>query len=84
MARGWESKSIEAQQAEAAEKQVKRGPPLTADQARKRREQEGLHLARKRVAQQLQSDLNPRHRKLLEDELAELDSKLNRFEVPSR
>ncbi len=83
MARGWESKSVEAQQAEAAEKRAKAAPPLTADQAMRHREQEGLRLARKRVLQQLQSNLNPRHRKLLEDELAELDLKLSRFEAPS-
>lgn len=83
MARGWESKSVEAQQAEAAEKQAKVGPVLTAEQAMQRREQESLRLARNRVLQQLQSNLNPRHRKLLEQELAELESMLNRFEAPA-
>lgn len=82
MARGWESKSVEAQQAEAAEKRAKAAPPLTAEQAMRQREQEGLRLVRKRVLQQLQSKLNPRHRKLLEDELAELDSMLSRLEAP--
>jgi hypothetical protein len=80
MARGWESKSVEAQQAEAVEKHPRPNPPLTAEQALRRREQDGLRLARNRVLQQLQANLNPRHRKLLEEELAELDSKLRHFE----
>jgi len=82
MARGWESKSVEAQQQEAAENVAKAGPPMTAEQAVRRREEQGLGLARNRVLQQLRSNLNPRHRKLLEEELAALDRKLSRFEVP--
>jgi len=74
---------VGAQQAEAAEKRPKTDPPLTAEQAVRRREEDGLHLARKRVLQQLQSNLNPRHRKLLEEELAALDSKLRQFKAPS-
>jgi hypothetical protein len=83
MARGWESKSVEAQQAEAADKQAKIRPPLTAQQAMHQREQEVLRLTRNRVLQQLQGNLNPRHRKLLEEELADLDAKLRRLDAPT-
>jgi hypothetical protein len=83
MARGWESKSVEAQQAEVADKQAKIRPPLTAQQAMHQREQEVLRLTRNRVLQQLQGNLNPRHRKLLEEELADLDAKLRRLDAPT-
>ena len=81
MARGWESKSVEAQQAEAEEKSTKPRLQLSPEQAARSREKEGLRLSRHRVAQQLQSTQNPRHRKLLEDALAELDERLSRFEA---
>jgi predicted component of type VI protein secretion system len=76
MARGWESKSVEAQQAEANEKPAQRRPPMSAQEAARWREKENLRLARQTVLQQLQASQNPRHRKLLEDSLAELDEKL--------
>jgi len=81
MARGWESKSVEAQQAEAAEKSLKPRAKLTPEAAARIRERENLRLARQRVLQQLEQSENPRHRKLLEDMLADLDQKLGRFEV---
>ena len=76
MARGWESKSVEAQQEEANEKPAQRRPAMSADEATRWREKENLRLARQTVLQQLQTSQNPRHRKLLEDSLAELDGKL--------
>ncbi len=76
MARGWESKSVEAQQAEAVSTPAEFRQPLTPDQAAKQRQCEGLRLSRQRVLQQLQSAQNPRHRKMLEDALADLDTKL--------
>ena len=78
MARGWESKSVEAQQAEASEKSAKRRAPMSAEQAARWREKESLRLARQRVLEQLQASQNPRHRKLLEDTLAGLDEKLGK------
>jgi hypothetical protein len=76
MARGWESKSVEAQQAEANEKRAPLRPPMSAEEAARWREKENLRLARQTVGQQLETTQNPRHRKLLEDSLAELDEKL--------
>jgi len=80
MARGWESKSIEAQQAEASEKPDTTRVRLTPEAAARSRERENLRLARKQVLQQLEQGGNPRHRKLLEETLADLDQKLSRFE----
>ena len=80
MARGWESKSVEAQQAEATDKSATVRPRLSADAAARLREQETLRLSRNRVLQQLETSHNPRHRELLQDELAHLDQKLSQFE----
>ena len=78
MARGWESKSVEAQQQEAGEKPSGSGKrKMSAEEAAAVREKESLRLARQRVLQQLQASLNPRHRKVLEDSLAALDEKLS-------
>jgi hypothetical protein len=76
MARGWESKSVEDQQAEALAVPLKAKPHLTPPQLSRQREQEGLVLARKHVLQQAQLVQHPRHRKMLEDALAELDARL--------
>lgn len=79
MARGWESKSIEAQQADAAEKSAKPKVKLTPEAAARARDREGLRLARQRIVHELESAQNPRHRKLLENTLSDLDLKLSRF-----
>lgn len=76
MARGWESKSVEAQQAEAGEKSAKTGAKLTPEQAAAAREKAGLLLSRQRVRHQLEASRDPRHRQMLEQALAELDEKL--------
>lgn len=81
MARGWESKSVEAQQADAADPASKPRLKLTPETAARLRERETLQLSRQRVLQQLQTAQNPRHRELLENTLADLDEKLNRFSV---
>jgi len=77
MARGWESKSIEAQQAEASEKPSTARERLSPEEAANRRKREVLRLSRQRIAQQLATVKNPQHRKMLEEALAELDRKLN-------
>lgn len=77
MARGWESKSIEAQQAEASEKSSTGRPRLSPQEAAARRQREVLRLSRQRITQQLATVQNPHHRKMLQDALAELDQKLS-------
>ncbi len=78
MARGWESKSVEEQQAEASQGPVHSGPPMTARQAAAVREKESLRLSRQRVLHELEAAQNPRHRELLQNALAALDEKLSR------
>ena len=69
---------MEAQQAEASDKTAKLRPPMSAEEAARWREKESLRLSRQRVLQQLDVSQNPRHRKLLEDSLADLDEKLKK------
>jgi hypothetical protein len=77
MARGWESKSVEAQQQEAASPSNGGGrAPLTPAQAEVRRKRDALVLSRKNVERQLSLATNPRHRQMLEAALADLDGKI--------
>jgi hypothetical protein len=75
MARGWESKSVEAQQAEAAtDRQL--GPALSADEAARRVELTTLTLARRRAEADLQSATAAPHRSMLERAIADLDRRI--------
>ena len=75
MARGWESKSVEQQQDEAASKK-ERHELLTPEQIAERQRRQGLELSRQRILQQLQVACNPRHRQMLQRALAELEERL--------
>ena len=79
MARGWESKSVEAQQAEADDKSAKPHAKMTAEEAAQKREEDSLRLARNRVLQQLETASKPQHRDLLQRALDDLDAKLRRL-----
>ncbi len=79
MARGWESKSIEEQQSQAASIEPKAGPRPTPDQLARQHQQQGLLLSRARVIQQLETAQNAQHRKMLEGALADLDDQLARL-----
>lgn len=70
---------MEAQQAEAEEKQARTRPPVTPKEAARCREKENLRLARQRVLQQMAASPNPRYRKLMQDSLADLDQKLKKL-----
>jgi hypothetical protein len=76
MARGWESKSIEAQQAEASEKSSAPRLKLSREEASRQREIEVLRLSRQRVLQELGASQHEQRRKVLEEALRELDKKL--------
>ncbi|MGD0211637.1 MAG: hypothetical protein ABSB87_00305 [Terriglobales bacterium] len=77
MARGWESKSVEQQQEASVEQRKAAGAPLSPDEQKRNRKREGLLLSRERLTQQLQAASNPRHRQMLEQAIAELDSQLS-------
>ena len=80
MARGWESKSVEQQQAERFEQRTAARPVVPAEQRQRNRKREGLALSRKRLGQQLDVATNPRHRQMLQEALADLDRQLASFE----
>ena len=80
MARGWESKSVEQQQAEMGDRGDSRRPRLSAMEQENNRKREGLLLSRKRLVQQLQSSSRPQHRQMLEQAIADLDKQISYFE----
>jgi len=82
MARGWESKSIESQQADAAESRKSRkalSPEALAIETQRRE----LSLARARVAADLERASAPAHRQMLEQALADLDQRIQRLSAPA-
>jgi len=79
MARGWESKSVESQQDDAARrKDVK--PALTPEQQERLVRRRTLELSRARLAADLDRASAPLHRNMLERALAELDAQLESLE----
>jgi hypothetical protein len=76
MARGWESKSVEAQQDEAAERNTSDKPRLTREAAARLRERENLRLSLLNVIQQLDRIQDARHRSMLEQARADLERKI--------
>lgn len=78
VARGWESKSVEAQQAEASEKPQNQRPRLTSSEAAQQREAENLRLSRVRILRQIESTASPRYRALLQETLEDIDRRLDR------
>jgi hypothetical protein len=78
VARGWESKSVEEQQA-AAFVAVDAKSRLNREQIAIKQQREALSLSRKHVQQQLQAAQSPRHRQMLESALDELDARLARL-----
>lgn len=80
MARGWESKSIEQQQAEALSEHNSSRSRLSTAQQKQNRRRETLLLARKRLAAQLETAQSPRHRQILQQSMAELDKQLASFD----
>jgi len=80
MARGWESKSVEEQQAEKADRNAPQHPPVSAAQQKLDRKRDGLLLSRKNLVRQLEATSNARHRRMLEEAVAEIDRQLACFE----
>jgi hypothetical protein len=75
MARGWESKSVEAQQEEAGRKTA-RGPAPTARDLEARERRRALELARTRAQNDLARATAPAHRQMLETAIAALDRQI--------
>jgi hypothetical protein len=77
VARGWESKSIQAQIESANLRRGEVKPRLTAEQLDVQRKRESLLLHRTRVLSDLEKCSEERYRKTLGDGLAYLEKQLN-------
>jgi hypothetical protein len=77
MARGWESKSVEAQM-ETADEGARKGPkpPLTDGEKRARHERDSLKLSRAYIVHQIEASTNERYTRSLQQALSEIDEKL--------
>ena len=75
MARGWESKSIEAQQDEAYSR-TPVGPPIAREDAERRAQLATLTLARAKAEADLRAATVDAHRTMLESAIADLDQRI--------
>jgi hypothetical protein len=77
MARGWESKGVEAQveSNQSPKEQHSRGAK-SAEQLQRDQQRKDLELSRIRIAHDLEAATHPNHRKSLEAALAHLDKKI--------
>ena len=84
MARGWESKSVEAQQ-EASLAPKAAGRTVAPEDAARDAQRTTLMLARTRALADLQVACAPAHRAMLEQAIADLDQRLARLDaaIPS-
>jgi hypothetical protein len=75
MARGWESKAIEAQQDEALSR-TRVGPPVAREDAERRAQLATLVLARARAEADLRAATADAHRNMLTRAIADLDQRI--------
>ena len=75
MARGWESKSVEAQQ-DAAATVRQTGPAISQEEATRRSQRATLMLARSHALADLQRACAAPHRAMLEQAIADLDARI--------
>ena len=77
MARGWESKSVEAQIEESiSEPSRSKTPPVSAEELQSKSKKKDLMLSRKRVLQQLERSSSERYSELLHRTLADLEAQI--------
>jgi hypothetical protein len=75
MARGWESKSVEGQQDDAADRGSSK-PKVSRDDLERRAERATLDLARARMQADLKKASAAAHRSMLEQAIADLDRRI--------
>ena len=75
MARGWESKSVEAQQ-EASRTPGEKRAALSREEAARKSERATLMLARTRLLADLQAACAPAHRGMLEQAVTDIDGRI--------
>jgi hypothetical protein len=79
MARGWESKSIEAQQDEASRSHGESVRQATAEDLARRQQRRTLELGRARAAADFERATTDAHRAMLRRAIADLDERLGRL-----
>jgi hypothetical protein len=82
MARGFESKSVEAQQDDAVRARTASAPKLTGAARIADDRRQTLELTRKRTQADLGRATAPAHRRMLEDAIAALDAQLDALMTP--
>jgi len=80
MARGWESKSVEAQQEESGRSEPSEKPRLTQEEANSVRALSDLRLSLKRVMEQLAVSQNPSHRRMLQLARNDLEERIKQLD----
>jgi hypothetical protein len=78
MARGWESKAVEAQQQDLNTSRRQAGASLSPAQRAALERRRTLELARARTAADLDASTSPAHRAMLEQALRAIDEQLRR------
>jgi hypothetical protein len=76
MARGWESKSVEAQMEIAREESTTGARHLSSDDKSAARERQNLLLSRAYISQQIESSTNDKYTESLRKALEEVERKL--------
>ena len=76
MARGFESKDVEFQQAEAERTSAQRGPDLTPEERDARSRRRTIELALARARADLAAARTPAHKRMLADAIAALEQQL--------
>jgi hypothetical protein len=79
MARGWESKGIESQQADRESRESAVRTHLTPEQTAVEARRRTLELARARASADLKGARNPSHRATLEAAIAAIDEQIRRL-----
>jgi hypothetical protein len=83
MARGWESKSVEAQMENAHDNQIQGAKqPVTDEERKRKRERDGLKLSRAYVLHQIEASTNQRYVETLRKALDEIEQKLAELNNP--
>ncbi len=75
MARGWESKAVEAQQQDHAQASTS-GPPVSDDERAAREQRRTLELARARTRADLEASRSPTYRAMLEEALRAIERRI--------
>jgi hypothetical protein len=77
MARGFDSKFVEAQQEEAQRRSPPPKPPMTPEGRIREQRRRALELTRTRTQQDLSRAVLPAHRRMLEEAMAALDKQID-------